>query len=118
MYRAAILSVVLAFSVGQNPALLCRVWCPAEASTIDCHHHEQAFSKQVQPVDDCDTEALSVAAFIRADGYRALTGVGTGHAAAIPRYQLARPTSIFVSVVRVELARALANRPLELPLRL
>lgn len=118
MFRATVLAIVFSLAIAPEAMLLCRVWCPDEATTSGCHHHERAFSKQLQPVDDCDADGLSSAAFIRADGYRPLTGVGVGHAAPIPHYQLARPTSQFVSVDRVELARALANRPLERPLRL
>jgi hypothetical protein len=118
VFRATVLAIVFSLAIAPEAMLLCRVWCPDEVTTSSCHHHERAFSKQLQPADDCDAEELGVAAFIPADGYRALTGVGVGHAAPIPHYQLARPTSQFVSVDRAELARALANRPLERPLRL
>lgn len=118
MFRATVLSIVFSLAIAPEAMLLCRTWCPDEAVTSDCHHHEEAASSQVKPVDSCEAGGLDSGAFIRADGYRALPGIGVGHAAPIPRYQLARPTSIFVSVDRVELARALAKRPLELPLRL
>jgi len=39
VFRAAVLSIVLALAVGQNATLLCRVWCDLQAAAASgCHH--------------------------------------------------------------------------------
>ena len=55
MFRAAVLSIVLALALGQNAVLLCQVWCdPPEAAATGCHHEDGTPSPTVARDGECD----------------------------------------------------------------
>jgi hypothetical protein len=117
VFRAAVLSIVLALAAAPEAMLLCRLWCPNEVSVGDCHHHGQSSSARVKAADVCGADA-SVIALTREDSRRAAAGSGTGHAVVVQHDDFAgltRPIRTAESWARVH---ALEKRPLETTLRL
>lgn len=72
VFRAAVLSIVLTLTGGQNAALLCGVWCqPYEVVPSGCHHQDPTTSPRLSGSDNCNNVVLSVAAFVLQDLRRA-----------------------------------------------
>lgn len=118
MFRAAVLSIVLAFVAAPEATLLCRLWCPNDGSAVSCHHHEQSSLARVKATDVCDAADASVVALTREDSRRVAAGSGTGHAVPVERYQIVRPTRGPRTVERWAREHELERRPLETTLRL
>ena len=118
MFRAAVLSIVLAFAAAPEATLLCRLWCPSEASASGCYHHERASWTREKASDACDAADPSVAALTREDARPTERGSGTDHPAPVQRYQLVRSTSGNRIVESWAREHALERRPLETTLRL
>jgi hypothetical protein len=92
VFRAAVLSIVLALAGGPNATLLCAVWChPAEARPSDCQHQEATSSPRVMGEDRCRAAPPSATAFVREDGTRESVTADAQHAVATPRFQVAPP---------------------------
>jgi hypothetical protein len=93
VFKAAVLSVVLAFAVGQNVVLLCKSWCdPRAAAASGCHREGPTTSPGLAGDEDCDNMAVGLAALLREDVRRYLSAPGAQHAVAIPRYQISPST--------------------------
>lgn len=111
-------SIVFALVAAPEATLLCKVWCPSEASARDYRHHGQASSVRVKATDRCDAADPSVVAVTREDGRRAAPDAGARHA--IPRqlFALVRPHQGTHTVELWARDNVLETRPLETTLRL
>jgi hypothetical protein len=69
VYRATILSIVLALAVGQNAALLCGAWCFPQKAATACQHQATATSAWLASHDDCSENAAGAIA-LREDARR------------------------------------------------
>lgn len=77
VFRAAVLSIVLALAVGPNAALLCSVWChPVETQSSACPHQGGLTSSRVTGEDSCRTAPGATSPVVREEG---TTGALTGH---------------------------------------
>ena len=93
MFRITVLSVVLAFAVGQNAALLCQPWCvPHEAARSGCHDTGSTDAPRLANDNHCDDTPPSSVAFLKEDGRRTASSSHTDQAIAIPRYQFVPST--------------------------
>jgi hypothetical protein len=119
VFRLAVLSIVFALAAAPEATLLCRLWCPNDASAGDCEHHPQASSISVKATDACDAAGASiVAALSREDGRRAAGGFGPGHAVSVERHQIVQLTRGTRTLEGWAREHALEKRPLETTLRL
>ena len=116
MFRAALFSIVLTLTVGQNAGLLCKVWCH-DATSAGCAHHDSTTSPSVSADDSCSS-VVGAVAFVREDARRTAAGPDAQSALVVPRFRLApSPTdqrSGFESGRRL----LLEERPLVIALRI
>ena len=91
MLRSTVVAIILTLTVGQQAALLCRVWCdmsaPAAASCHDTGLHGVA--RVADAGHDCRHEVVA-AAFLREEVRRSATDLETAPAVLVPSYQLVR----------------------------
>lgn len=60
MFRAAVLSIALAFAVGPDLPLLCEVWCDSFAvAETGCHHEDSGSSTGIAAGDHCQMGAVA-----------------------------------------------------------
>ena len=119
MFRLAVLSIVFTLAAAPEATLLCRLWCPNDASAGDCEHHRQASSISVKATDVCDAATPNVAAALtREDSRRVASGDVTGHAVPVERYQIRLLTRGTRTVESWAREHALEKRPLQTFLRL
>ena len=94
VFRVAVFSVVFTLTVGQNAALLYRMWCDSQtAAASGCHDEDSATSPSVVGDDTCDNMALSAAPFLREEVRRSVSSPNEDNAIPVPRYQLAHLTT-------------------------
>jgi len=117
VFRAALFSIVLTLTFGQNASLLCKVWCP-DTTSAACPHQDSATSPRVSAHDDCRSDAFGAVAFVREDTRRTAAAPDAQDALPLPRFLLAlSPTRLrpgFESGQR----RPLEERPLVITLRI
>jgi hypothetical protein len=118
VFRAALFSIVFALVAGPEATLLCKVWCPSEASASDCRHHGQASSVRVKTADHCDAADPSVVAVTQEDGRPVAPDSGARHAVPRQRFELVRPHQGTQTVELWARENVLETRPLEKTLRL
>jgi hypothetical protein len=71
MFRAALVSIVLTLTLGQNLALLCSVWCHPQESLISvCRHQAPTTPPSVTGSESCTQVATDPTPFVREDGLR------------------------------------------------
>ena len=118
VFRAAVFSIVLAVATAPQATFLCQFLCqPNDSATSECHHHDQTATATRDK--GCETAVLNVSTFVRDDSLRSTASGHPGHAlGAVPRYQLARPTSELRAMQNAGRALTLERRPLETALRL
>ena len=94
MFRAALFSIVLTLAVGQNAALLCKVWCH-DATSAGCPHQDSTTSPDlttspgVSADDNCGSTFVGPVAFVREDARRTAAAPDAQNALAVPRFLLA-----------------------------
>jgi hypothetical protein len=67
VFRAALVSIVLALTLGPNATLLCRVWCqPQERANSTCEHHPSS-APSVTGNESC-TPIEGITPFVRESG--------------------------------------------------
>jgi hypothetical protein len=119
MFRAAFVSIVLTLTLGQNVALLCRVWChPQKSVNSTCEHQASTTSAGVTANESCAWVAAGPTPFVREDAPRAVSGSDTQHGIAVAQFQFTPP--LFLSARGLQLAQTAPQeaRPLVLPLRI
>lgn len=117
VFRAAVLSIVLALALGQNAVLLCQVWCdPPEAAATGCHHEDGTPSPTLARDAECDDGLVGIADITRPELRRGVSDRDHG-AVAVVRFLFAPPsTGTLHSESGAQLL--LQARPLVTPLRL
>jgi hypothetical protein len=93
VFRAFVLSIVLALAVGQNASLLCAVWChPQVGPTGTCAHQEPNTSPSWTGNDDCPEVAAPARAFVRENVRREGSAPDALFAVVVPLFQFAPPS--------------------------
>ena len=88
MFRAALFSIVLTLTFGQNASLLCKVWCP-DATSAGCPHQDSTTSPSVSTHDNCRSDVGAAVAFVREDARRTAAAPDAQNALVVPRFLLA-----------------------------
>lgn len=118
VFRASVLSIVLALAVVPNAALVCRTWCDQKAAAASrCHHEAPTTSLSVAGDDLCD-DVLNSAVFVREDVRRGVSSPDADHAIPVPRYQLAHSTTDASPRLAPGHQGSLDTRPLSTALRI
>ena len=117
VFRAAVVSIVLTLTLGQNASLLCRIWChpAADAASASCEHQNVSTSPGVTGSDRC-TQPTAATAFVPEDLRRARSA-HEDYCLIVPQFTFASPS--MRSPSGDEPGRAtLETRPLVLALRI
>jgi hypothetical protein len=78
---------VLTLAIGQNAALLCKVWCyPHEAAAAGCRHQEPTTSATVND-DDCSVATFGAMAFVREDARPTASAPDAQNGLVVPRFR-------------------------------
>lgn len=118
MFRVTLGSIVLTLAVGQDAALLCRVWCdPQSAAASGCHNGAAIDSPSVTGDNGCD-QVVRVGPFLREEGKRSAAAPDASHAIVVTRSQIAQLTTDGRADWEPRREWSLARRPLSTALRL
>ena len=123
MFRAALFSIVLTLTVGQNAGLLCKVWCH-NATSAGCPHQDSttfldpATFPRVSADDNCGNTIVGPIAFVREDARRTAAAPDGHDALVVPRFRLAPSPSDLRSSFESGQRRPLEERPLVITLRI
>jgi hypothetical protein len=118
VFRAAVLSIVLALVAGPNASLLCAVWCHPEAATAGpCEHPDPTSTPSIAGNDSCPDIAASSTALVREDVRREVSAPAQ-HAVLVARFQFAPPPHHSASAREVANRSTLEAHPLVLALRI
>ena len=120
MFRAAVLSIALAFAAAPSASLLCEIWCDSHpAPAIACQHHgDTSTSLAVAADDTCHSSALDAPALVREVVRPGVSAPDAAHAVIIPLYQLDPSTADASHGEEPWRSRSLENRPLSTTLRI
>ncbi|HET7218611.1 MAG TPA: hypothetical protein VFJ02_11215 [Vicinamibacterales bacterium] len=92
--RLAVLSIVVTLAVGQNSALLCRIWChPHASTTLACEHPDTDAAARVTGTDLCTEIAAGTTAVVREDGRAGGSSPVTQHTGFVPAQSSVSPAS-------------------------
>lgn len=92
MFRAVVASIVLMLALGQNPSLLCVVWChPQGVPTATCGHETETSPLSIRTNDNCSDIGPHVTAFVREDVRRGLSTSQAQHALVVTPFELLPP---------------------------
>ena len=119
MFRAALVSVVLTLTLGQNAALLCVVWChPQHGVNSACEAQVPTTSPSVTANESCAPVATGQTAFVREEG-RKLASASVGHQGiVVAPLRFVAPPSFSAHSLEDAQSAALKARPLVLALRI
>ena len=113
VFRAALVSIVLTLTLGQNAALLCSVWChPQQNATGTCEHQVPMTFPGVTGNESCIQVAAELTALVREDARRAATDSHAQQGSVLARFPLVPPSIMSVW----DLERAQAPPPAARPL--
>ena len=119
VFRAALISIVLTMTLGQNVALLCRVWChPQQSVNSACEHQVQTTSPSVTANESCSGVAAELALFVREDGRQTASASDSQQSVAVARFLLVRPPSFSARALESSQAATVEGPPLVLALRI
>ena len=94
VFRAAVLSIVLAMAVGPNVSLLCDAWChPAAARMGACEHRQPTSAASLSGRDCCPDIGARPVALVRDDVRRWVSPPPRQHAIPVPSFQLITPST-------------------------
>ena len=117
-FRAALVSIVLALTFGQNATVLCRVWCqPQERANSTCEHQPQNTSPSVTGNESC-IPIEGTTPFVREDGRRGSSASDAQLSVVIARFHLSLPPSVAVRMNAHPQATPPDVRPLAVALRI
>jgi hypothetical protein len=119
VFRAALVSIVLTLTLGQNAALLCVVWChPQHGVKSACEDQVPTTSPSVTANESCARLATGPTAFVREDA-RKLASASDGHQGiVVAPFQFVAPPSLSAHDLEHAQSTALEARPLVLALRI
>ena len=89
MFRAALVSIVFSLAIGQNVALLCRMWCDAHATAASECHQNSSTTSSVAKSQDCDNVVVAATAVLREEVGRGVSSRDANQAIPVPGYRLA-----------------------------
>lgn len=119
VFRAALVSIVLTLTLGQNAALLCSVWChPQQDATSTCEHQVPMTFPGVTGNESCIQVAAELTALVREDARRAATGSHAQQGTVVARFPLLPPSTTSARDLERAQAPPPAARPLLLALRI
>ena len=119
MFRAALASIVLTLTLGQDVALLCHAWCyPPQAANSRCEHQVATTFPSVTEDESCAQVENGTALFVRADGRGPASASDVQRATAVARFQVVPPSSLPAPRLEHTQATPLGARPLVLALRI
>ena len=117
VFRAALVSIVLTLTLGQNAALLCSVWChPEQSANSACEHQVPMTSPSVTGNESCAQIAAGPTALVREDARRVVSGSDAG--TVVARFQFLPPSASSARDLERAQATPLAARTLVLALRI
>jgi hypothetical protein len=95
VFRAAVVSIVLTLTLGQNASVLCRIWChpAADAASASCEHQNVGTSPGVTGSDRCTQSSAGATAFIREDLRRGGSATDADHSVVVAQFRLAPPAT-------------------------
>ena len=117
VFRAALFSIVLTLSVGQNASLLCEVWCH-DATSAQCPHQDPTTSLSVGAGDSCTKLVVVAAVFVGEDARRTDPGPDAKNALVVPGFRFAAQPTDSGSGYEAGRLRLLKTRPRLIPLRI
>jgi hypothetical protein len=93
VFRAAVVSIVLTLTLGQNASLLCRTWChpAAEAASASCEHQNLSTSPGVTGSDRCTQSSTGATAFVRESLRRGGSATDADPSVGVAQFRLAPP---------------------------
>lgn len=93
VFRAAVVSIVLTVTLGQNALLLCRIWChpAADAASASCEHENVSTSPGVTGSDRCAQPSAGATALVREDLRRGGSATDADHSVVAAQFRLAPP---------------------------
>lgn len=119
VFRAALVSIVLTLTLGQNAALLCVVWChPQHGVNGACGHQVPTTTPSVTADESCARVAAAPAAVVREDGRRVASVSHAQQGIVVARFQFVAPPSFSAHRLEHAQSTALEARPLILALRI
>jgi hypothetical protein len=105
--------------LGQNAALLCRVWChPGQSANGACEHQVPMTAPSMTGNESCAPVAAGPAAFVREAGRGSAAASAVHPGTAVARFLFVPPSSSSARALERAQATALAARPLVLALRI
>ena len=108
VFRAALVSIVLTLTLGQNVALLCGVWChPQQDANSSCEHQVPMTSPSVTGNESCAQITAGPTALVREDARRVASSSNAQQGTVVARFQFLPPPA---SSAR-DLERAQATPP-------
>lgn len=118
MFRAALLSIVLTLTVGQDAALICAIWCHWGAGMAgECEHQTETASPGIIANDDCTVSGYAIV-FVREDARRSTSAPTVQSGVLVPQFALTPPASGGLAGNEAAGRRVLESRPLVLALRI
>ena len=117
MFRAAVVSIVLALATGPNASLLCSTWCH-QAATAGCEHGDTTGAQTIAANDICPMTVGTSSAYVREDVRRGTSTSQAQHVKNVIPFESGRPPIEAVSVAHAGPCPPLAAQPVVLPLRI
>ena len=94
VFRAALVSIVLTLTLGQNAALLCSVWCdPQQDANSACEHPVPMTSASVTGNESCVQIAAGPTALVREDARRVASDSLAQQGTLVARFQFVPPSA-------------------------
>jgi len=120
VFRTALVSIVLTLTLGQNAALLCRVWCHPQqnANSAACEHQGPTTFASVTANESCAPIAAGPTAFVREDPRGVGSGSDAQQGSVIARFQFPTPSASSARDLERAHATPQPARTLELALRI
>ena len=117
MFRAAVLSIVLALASGPNVSLLCSIWCH-QAATARCAHSDATGGQTIAASDTCQMTVGTSTAYVREDVRRGGSPPEAQSARHVAAFESGPPPVDAVSVAHAGPCLPLAAHPVVLSLRI
>ena len=119
VFRAAFVSIVLTLTLGQDAALLCRIWCHQQQSpNTACAHQVPMTSPSVAGNESCAHISAGPTAFVREDVRQVGSGLAAQQGTVVGQLQIPPPSDSSASPLERPQAIPLAARSLVLALRI
>jgi hypothetical protein len=91
VFRAALVSIVLTLTLGQNTALLCRILCHPQGSVNSgCEHQAPTSVPSVTGSESCTQVTSWAAPFVREDGRQRASASDAANGVVVARFQSVR----------------------------